>query len=97
LDGEQDRETLQSPLPYNLHDFKYGNKKSKFATHLLDNGHAIGPINNVTETLNITDKVRMMDILEMFYIFRETTLNKQINDKLKVKSNIIFENIVKKP
>jgi hypothetical protein len=29
-----------------LHDFKYGNRKSKFATQLLDNGHSIGPINN---------------------------------------------------
>jgi hypothetical protein len=38
----------------------------------------------------------MMDTLEKFYIFLETTLNKQINDKLKVKPNIIFENIVQK-
>jgi hypothetical protein len=79
-----------------LHDFKYGNRKSKFATHLLDNGHSIGSINNVMETLHITDKGRMMDNLEKFYIFRETKLNNQINDKLAVKPNIIFETIVNK-
>jgi hypothetical protein len=79
-----------------LHDFKYGNKKSKFATHLLENGHSIGPINNVMETLHITDKVLTMDTLERFYIFRETKLNNQINDKLTVKPNIIFETIVQK-
>jgi len=26
-----------------VRDFKYGNGKSKFAQHLLENGHAIGP------------------------------------------------------
>jgi hypothetical protein len=77
-----------------LRDFKYGNRKSKFATHLLDNGHSIDPINNVMETLHITDKGRMMDTLERFYIFRETKMNNQINDKLTVKPNIIFETIV---
>jgi hypothetical protein len=79
-----------------LHDFKYGKRKSKFATHLLDNGHSIGPINNVMETLHITDKGRMMEILQRFYIFRETKLNSQINDKLTVKANIIFETVVHK-
>jgi hypothetical protein len=79
-----------------LHDFKYGNKKSKFATRLLDNGHSIGLINNVMETLHITDKGRMMDTLQRFYIFRETKLNNQINDKLTVKPNIILETAVHK-
>jgi hypothetical protein len=46
------------------------------------------------ETLHITDKGRMMDTLERFYIFRETKMNNQINDKLTVKPNIIFETIV---
>jgi hypothetical protein len=38
----------------------------------------------------------MMDTLERFYIFRETKLNNQINDKLTVKLNIIFGTIVQK-
>jgi hypothetical protein len=79
-----------------LHDFKYGNRKSKFATHPLHNGHSIGPINSVMETLHITHKGRMMDTLERFYILRETKLNNQINDKLTVKPNIIFETIIRK-
>jgi hypothetical protein len=37
----------------------------------------------------------MMDTLEKFHIFRETKLNNQINDKLTVKLNIIFETIVR--
>jgi len=46
------------------------------------------------ETIHITIKGRMMDTLERYYIFCETKLSHQINDKLTLKSNIIFETIV---
>jgi len=36
-----------------------------------------------------------MDALEKFYIFCETKLNNQINDKLTVKPNVIFDVIVR--
>jgi len=36
----------------------------------------------------------MMDTLEKFYIFRETKLNNQINEKMTVKSNVIFDTII---
>ena len=79
-----------------LRDLKYGNKKSKFAQHLLENKHPISPVENIMETIHITNKGRMMDTLERYYIFRETKLNIQINDTLTVKPNIIFETIVDK-
>jgi len=37
----------------------------------------------------------MVDILEKFYIFRETKLGNQINDRLTIKPNSIFETIVR--
>jgi hypothetical protein len=37
-------------------DFKYGNKKSKFALHLLENKHSIGRIESIMETVHITNK-----------------------------------------
>jgi len=43
------------------------------------------------ETLHTTDKGRIMDTLERFYIFQETKINNQINDRLTIKPNIIFE------
>ena len=79
-----------------LRDFKYGNKKYKFAQHLLENRHPIDPMESIMETVHITSKGRMMDIFERYYIFRETKLNLQINDNLTIKSNIIFETIVQK-
>jgi len=36
-----------------------------------------------------------MDAVDCFYIFRETKLNNQLNDKLTVTHNIIFETIVR--
>jgi hypothetical protein len=78
-----------------LRDFKHGISKSSFAHHLLDNGHSIGPTENIMETIHVTNKDQMMDTLEKFYIFRETKLNNPINDKLRVKPNIIFDVIVR--
>jgi len=77
-----------------LRDFKYGNKKSKFALHLLENKHPIGPMESIMETVHVTNKVRMMDTLERYYIFLEIKLNNNINDKLTIKHNIMFETIV---
>jgi hypothetical protein len=54
---------------------KYGNGKSRFAAHLLENKHSICPMDNIMETLHTTGKGRMMDTLERFYIFLETKIN----------------------
>jgi hypothetical protein len=76
-----------------LRDFKQ-RKISKFAQNLLENKHPIYPMEHIMETIHITNKSRMVDTLERYYIFRETKLNNQINDKLTLKRNIIFETIV---
>jgi hypothetical protein len=70
------------------------NKKSKFAQNLLENGHPIGHMENTI--MDTTSKGRMLDTLEKFYIYRETKRNKQINDKLTVKPNVIFDLLVHK-
>jgi hypothetical protein len=77
-----------------LRVFKYGYSKSQFAQHLLENGHAIGPMQDITDTLHFTKKGRLMDTIEGFYIFCETILNNQINNRLRAKSNTIFETVV---
>jgi len=47
-------------------DFKYGNGKSRFASHLIENKPSIGPMDNIMETLHTTRKDRMMDTIERF-------------------------------
>ena len=90
------RQSFQACFQEHLRDFRYGNGKSSFALHLLENGHDIGLMEDIMNTIHITGKGKLMDTLEKFYIFRETKLNNQINDKLAVKPNTIFDTIVQK-
>ena len=46
------------------------------------------------DIIHITNKGRMMDTTEKYYTYKETKLNNQINDKLTVQPNIIFETLV---
>ena len=53
-------------------------------------------MNEIMDTIHFTHKGRLMDAIENFSIFCETKLKNQINDRLTVKQNIIFETIYKK-
>jgi hypothetical protein len=75
-------------------DYKYNTNKSKFAQHLLDNKHSIGPIEDIVEVLYRTNKGKLMDTMEKYHIYKETQLNNQINDKNTAKPNIIFDKLV---
>jgi len=77
-----------------LRDFKYNNRKSKFAQHLLDTQHSMDEMENIMDVIHITNKGRMMNTIERYYIYRETKLNNQINDRLTVQPNVIFETLV---
>ena len=75
-------------------DYKYANNKSKFAQHVIEEGHAFGPMNDIMDIVHIASKGRMLDTLERFYVYRETKLRTQINDKLTVQSNPIFKALI---
>jgi hypothetical protein len=79
-----------------LRDFKYGNSRSKFAQQLLENKHAIGPMEDIMDIIHVTNKGNMMDTLERYYIYKETVSNNQINDKLTTKPNPIFDAVIHK-
>jgi hypothetical protein len=70
-----------------LRDYIYANNRSKFAQNLLENKHAIGTMEIIMDTIHITSKVKMINTLERFYIYRETRYNTKINDKVTVKAN----------
>jgi hypothetical protein len=53
-----------------LRDFIYAKGKSTFFQHLLENGHATGPIEEIMDTNHFTSKGGLMNTLEKFYIFR---------------------------
>jgi ferritin-like metal-binding protein YciE len=75
-------------------DYKYNSCKSKFAQHLLEHKHSIGPIDEIMEVLYRTNKGKLMDTIEKYHIHKATQLNNQINDKNTIKPNIIFDMIV---
>jgi hypothetical protein len=49
---------------------------------------------NIMHIMHVINKGKMMDTLEKFYIYGQTEANNQINDKLSVQNNAIFETIV---
>jgi hypothetical protein len=91
--GQTDRH-LRVRYNEHLRDYRHNTNKSKSAQHLTENRHSFGPIDNVMTILHKTEKGRMMDTMERYYIYKETKNNNQINDKNTLKPNIIFETIV---
>ena len=47
-------------------DYKYENNKSKFSQHVIEEGHAVGPINDIMDVIHIENMGRMLDTLESF-------------------------------
>ena len=76
-----------------LWDYKYNYNRSKFAQHLI-NKHAIGKMEDIMEVVHITRKGKMMETLEGFHIYKVTKAGNQINDRLTVKENAIFETVI---
>jgi len=81
-------------LQEHFRDYKYVNNKSKFAQHLLDNRHSIGPIDNIMNVIHTMSKGRLLDTIKRVYIYNETGKNNQINDKCTAKPNVVFETII---
>jgi hypothetical protein len=75
--------------------YKFGHNKSKFSQHLLENRHSIGSMENVMKVLYTTNKGKLLDDMERFYVYKEIYFNNQINDKNSAKSNFIFDTIVR--
>jgi hypothetical protein len=86
--------TFKIRFAEHFRDYKYNSNISKFAQHLLENKHSIGPIDDIMKILYGTNKGKLMDTREKYHIYKETQLNNQINDKNTIKPNIIFDTIV---
>jgi len=77
-----------------IRDFKYNNSRSKFTQHLIDNKHAIGNMEDIMEIIHVTGKGKKLDALESFHIYKKAKAGNQINDKLTVRGNELFETII---
>jgi hypothetical protein len=77
------------------HDFRYMGRKSKFAQHLLDEGHEFGPMDDIMDIIQYASKGKLMDTIERFHIYELTSKGFQLNDKLTIQGNPIFETVVR--
>jgi len=44
-------------------DYKYASNESKFAQHVIEEGHSFGPMGDITDTLHIAKKGRILDVV----------------------------------
>jgi hypothetical protein len=72
-------------------DYRLGNQKTNFAKHLIDNHHTWQPIEDSMSVLHISNIGCMMNTIERYYIYKETSHHNQINDRHNVLPNAIFE------
>ena len=77
-------------------DFKYRNRKSKFAQHRIDNKHSVAPRENIIEVLHKNKNSNMMNTIESFHIYDVMKLDNQTNDKGAVKYNVILDTIIQR-
>ena len=75
--------------------YKYMCRKSKYAQHLLDEGHTFGPMEEVMHVIQYARKGRMTNELENFHIYDTTIRGVQINDKMTVQKTPVFDIILR--
>jgi hypothetical protein len=76
-------------------DYRYGKYKSKYSQHVIEEGHIFGTIDNIMKPLHFAQKGKMLDAWKKFYIFKETKTGNQINDRLTVQHNPIFDAVLR--
>jgi hypothetical protein len=54
-------------------------------------------MNEIMEVIHVAKKGRMLNMLEKFYIYRETKHGNHINEKLTGQPNLIFEALLQHP
>jgi hypothetical protein len=86
--------TFEKRFKEHLQAFKYNPQNSKFAQHVTESGHSFGKKTDILQIKFIGKKSKFLDTMEKYYIYQETKINTQINDKNTVSYNKIFETIL---
>jgi hypothetical protein len=55
--------------------YKQQNYNSKFAQHLLESHYSMAPIDDVMEVVQVVKKGHLINALEKFYVYKETSMN----------------------
>lgn len=73
----------------------YHNGKSKFARHLRDNNHSIGPVEGIVNIVHVIERGLRMNIMErLYYVYKEIKEDNQVNDGSTFTPNILLDTII---
>jgi hypothetical protein len=60
--------TVRREVPQILQRLQVGELPIQIRTHIIDEGHAFGPMNDIMRIIHIAKNGRMLDTSEKFYI-----------------------------
>ena len=67
---------------------------SAYAQHLINHGHSVGHMEDGMDVIFTIHKVRHLDTVEIYRIYKKTEQGVQINDERNITKNKIFDVIV---
>jgi hypothetical protein len=74
--------------------FRYNTSQSKYAKHVIEQGHRFGNLENSMEILQFQKKGCHLNTIERFYIHKEVKSNNHLNEDYAETSNHIFNTII---
>jgi hypothetical protein len=79
-----------------MQDYRHNYKTSQFAKHLLELNYSLGTLEQTTTILHTAKKGRLLNTIQRYYILEEAHHDNQLNDRVTVTPNIIFDTIIRK-
>jgi hypothetical protein len=76
-----------------IRDIRNNNNNTGYAQHILNNKHEYGNIQDAMDILQITQKGRLMDTIETYYIYKANREGITLNDTHTNNKNPIFETL----
>jgi hypothetical protein len=76
-----------------IHDIRTNNGNTGYANHILNTGHAYGPITDTMEIITTGKKGKHLNTLERYYIYKTNKENIQMNDTYIETHNPIFQTL----
>jgi DNA-binding sugar fermentation-stimulating protein len=77
-----------------IYDIKSNNSNTGYANHILNTGHAYGPIDNAMEIMETGKKGKCLNTLEKYHIYSTSKENMHLNVSTEV-YNHIYEELIK--
>ena len=81
--------------PEHFRDYKYTGIINRNLRN-MDSKHAIGSKGSIMDIIHVTNRGKVLNTMEKLYIYKETKIDNQLNDKCTVKPRVIFDTVILK-